>query len=344
MISLSVIVLLFTSVLKAQPKSLFYMTESPGSVSSFLDHASKIDIIVPTWYKVDKDGMVWGGPDPLVLKTAVEDHVEVMPIVTMMNPDPENFHEFLTDSTACRDFIEALVRDCKLNGYAGIQFDFEHLSWTDGNALSSLVKKAAAALHRSGYQLSIATIPNAPGYPGQTEFDYWLYREWQGVYDLEKLAKSVDMICLMTYAQHTAFTPPGPVAGYHWTVENMNYALKFVPKDKLMLGIPVYGDHWFAGMPEKDGMKPNIMAQSISAPYAVHLAKAYDAQIQWDPVDRTAWFYFYRDNMREWVFYTDPRTFKARYDLVKKNGLEGFCSWVLGAEDPGIWNLLPSHH
>lgn len=37
----------------AAPKSLFYMTTSATSVQSFLDHADKIDILVPTWYSTD---------------------------------------------------------------------------------------------------------------------------------------------------------------------------------------------------------------------------------------------------------------------------------------------------
>jgi spore germination protein YaaH len=48
--------------------------------------------------------------------------------------------------------------------------------------------------------------------------------------------------------------------------------------------------------------------------------------------------------MREWVFYTDLRTFQDRYQLVQARGLEGFCSWVLGAEDPEIWKFLPQRH
>ena len=46
---------------------------------------------------------------------------------------------------------------------------------------------------------------------------------------------------------------------------------------------------------------------------------------------------------REWVFYTDARTFKERYDLAASADLQGFCSWVLGKEDPAIWELLPAH-
>ena len=52
---------------------------------------------------------------------------------------------------------------------------------------------------------------------------------------------------------------------------------------------------------------------------------------------------FYRDDFREWIFFTDVRTFRERYDLVRQRGLAGFCSWVLGMEDPGIWEFLPSH-
>ena len=328
---------------QAQPKSLFYMTTSPNSVESFMQHADKVDILVPTWYSVDKDGMMWGGPDPLVMKTAREHHVTVMPIVSGMGFNPEIFHQFVGDAKARQAFVDALLRECKRNSYSGFQFDFEDMSWKDRDALSSLVAQAAAVLHGAGYQLAIATVPNAPGYPGQTGFGYWIYRDWRAVYDLAALAKSVDLICLMTYDEHTSYTPPGPVAGYPWTVENLDYALKFVPKDKLSLGIPLYGYHWYAGMPAEEKPKPNIAAGSISGPAALHLAQAYNAQSQWDPTDRATWFFFYRDDTREWVFFTDARTFDERFKLVQERGLQGFCSWVLGSEDPSIWNLLPSH-
>jgi spore germination protein YaaH len=65
--------------------------------------------------------------------------------------------------------------------------------------------------------------------------------------------------------------------------------------------------------------------------------------VEWDSVDRTAWFYFYQDDNREWVFYTDSRGFQERVKLVSDYKLQGFCSWVLGTEDPAIWAILTSH-
>jgi len=243
--------------------------------------------------------------------------------------------------------IHALLRNCKENGYTGFQFDFENVHWTDRDTLSDLVREAAAAFHREGLQLTIATVPNAPGQPSEGGFSAWIYENWRGAYDLKALSQSVDLICLMTYDQHTRWTAPGPVAGWAWTTGNLDYALKFVPGQKLSLGIPLYGYHWFAGTPvksdDKSSDKPNPSAEYIGTDDALDLAKAYGGHIEWDPTDRTAWFYFYRADMREWIFFTDAHTFRERYTLAKERGLQGFCSWVLGTEDPGIWDLLPAH-
>lgn len=345
-IFLAVLLLSCVPVAAAQARThidaLFYMTTSPESVRAFLAHAAQVDTLVPTWYQVGADGLVSGGPNPLVLETASEKHIPVMPIVSGQSKD--SLHALLNSVKAQQAMIGFLIQQAKEFGYSGIQFDFEDIAWTDRDALSATVERAAAALHADGLKLSIATVPNAPGHPGQSGFSRWIYADWRGAYDLKALAKSVDLICLMTYDQHTRWTTPGPVAGWNWTIENLKYALQYVPKSKLSLGIPLYGYHWFAGAPVmRDGHEtPNNTANYISAPDALLLAREYQAKPQWDPIDHTAWFYFYRDQMREWVFYTDRKTFQDRYDLAKQYGLEGFCSWVLGQGDPEIWSVLPT--
>jgi spore germination protein YaaH len=330
-----------------KPKSLFYMTREPKSVRSFLAHADKIDILVPYWYTVDANGLVTGGSNPLVLDAARQHHVPIMPLVTNAGFAQDEFHKLLKNSDAIHQFYAQLVRACKENGYIGFQLDFENVNWTDRDGLSTAVAEAAAIFHREGLQVSIATIPNAPGRAGETGFSAWMYQNWRGAYDLKALAESVDLFCLMTYDQHTVWTVPGPVTGWPWTTANLDYALKVVPAQKLSLGIPLYGYHWFSGTPvkatDKSADKPNPTADYISTEDALDLAKAYNGHVEWDSADRTAWFYFYRDDFREWIFFTDVRTFRERYDLVKQRGLAGFCSWVLGMEDPGIWELLPSH-
>ncbi len=327
----------------AQPKAMFYMTEGAASVHSFEAHRDKIDILVPTWYSVDADGLVAGTPNPLVLREAKAARIPVFPIVALF--DKEAAHKLLASPAAQAKMNASFLRECKENGYAGIQFDFEDIAWTDRDALSALVKQSAEILHREGLQVQIAVVPGAPGHPGNSPFGKWIFEDWRGVYDLKSLASSVDLLCLMTYDQHTRWTVPGPVGGWNWVNENLNYALQFVPKDRLSLGIALYGYHWYTGDPGlgKPEQKPNPTADYISGPDAAYLRDTYGGQSQWDAADHSTFFWFYRDHLREWIFYTDRRTFADRYDLVKGNGLEGFCSWVLGEEDPAIWSVLPSH-
>jgi spore germination protein YaaH len=337
-----VICFLFVSVIlaAAQPKALFYMTDSPNSVKSFTEHADKIDIIVPTWYGVDGNGLLWGGPNPQVLETAAKHHVPVMPIVaTFVQAD---LHKLFTTPEARRAFLDSLLSECKKNGYSGFQLDFENVKWTDRDLLSNFTAETAAVLHKVGLQLSIATVPNGPGAPGKSGYSHWLYANWRGAYDLKALAQVVDLICLMTYDQNTRWTAPGPVAGYPWTARQLEYALQSVPKEKLSLGIPVYGYHWFAGEPAADE-KPNPTAEYIGQQEVDQYLAAYHPNAEWDSFDRVAWFYFYKDDNREWVFYTDKRGFQERLNLVRDRNLQGFCSWVLGLEDPEIWAALPSH-
>src|SRR5579862_4334564 len=105
---------LFTTSAAAQPKSLFYMTESPNSVKSFTEHAAKIDILVPAWYSVDGNGLVWGGPNAMVLATAAAHHVPVMPIVALMNQ--ADLHKLFTTPAARSAFIDSLRAESKKNG------------------------------------------------------------------------------------------------------------------------------------------------------------------------------------------------------------------------------------
>jgi spore germination protein YaaH len=334
----------FSNLALAKPVALFYLGTNPDSLRSFFAHSKQIDLLVPTWYDVDQNGLLTGEPDMSVLEVTRQQKLPVMPLIAMFNK--KGFHTFSTNPAAWHGFNEAMIREAKLYGYTGFQFDFENLDYLDKDNLTAVVKDSAEALHKAGLQLSIATVPNAPGYPaGKGAFAKWIYTDWRGAYDIAELAKSVDLLCLMTYDQNTRWTMPGPVAGWKWTVDNLEYALKVVPKEKLSLGIPLYGYHWWAGGPTVDketgADKPNQQADYINALDVDQIAKSFNAKVEWDPIDHTAFFWFYKDDMREWIFYTDKHTFADRYELVKDRGLQGFCSWVLGAEDPEIWKYLP---
>lgn len=330
------------TALAQQPDALFYLLGSQKSFNSFVAHVDKIGLLVPGWYGVDSQGLVNGGPNAYVLGIANQHHLPVEPIISM-SAGRDGFHTLLHDETAKQHMIETMLQQAQQYHYAGFQFDFESISWTDRDAFTLLAKQTAEALHKHGFKLSIAVVPNAPGHAGQGRFSKWMWQYWRGVYDLAALGKYADLICLMTYDQHTRWTAPGPVDGLPWVLEQLKYALTLVPKEKLSLGIALYGYHWYTGDPVRaDGSEAsNIQAGYIDADESFPLAEEQHADVQWDALEHESWYYFYRDDMREWVFRPDAHSFRDRYALVKQYGLEGFCAWVLGAEDPKVWDELP---
>lgn len=325
------------------PRAIFYLMNMQKSYNSFMANVDKVDLVIPTWYGVDGQGLVNGGPAPHILALAKSKRVPVMPIISM-TAGRDGFHKLLHDEAAQREMNSALVREAKQHGYIGFQYDFESISWTDRDAFSNMFKGTADAMHKAKLQLSVAVVPNAPGHATGGVFSKWMWQYWRGAYDLEALAKSADFISLMTYDQHTRWTAPGPVDGWRWMNEHLEYALKVVPKEKLSLGIALYGYRWFTGNPidEATGKeKQNISADYIDADESIPLAAAYGAKLRWDEEDRTTYFWFDRDQMREWVFMPDARGFRERYNLVKQTGLDSFSAWVIGAEDPKVWDELP---
>jgi spore germination protein YaaH len=158
----------------AAPVALFYLTNGPDSIRSFLAHSKQIDLLVPTWYSVDENGLVTGAPNPTVLKRANEDKVPLEPIVAMFNK--KGFHALSMNATAQAEMNQAMIRECKAHGYIGFQFDLENVDYLDRDRLTALVKTSAEALHAAGLQLSIASVPNAPGYPGESGFEVDLHR------------------------------------------------------------------------------------------------------------------------------------------------------------------------
>jgi spore germination protein YaaH len=324
--------------LSAQPQALFYMTDTPDSVRSYLSHASKIHFIVPTTYSVDEQGLVWGKPNALVVEASRKNGAKLMPIIVNPGFNQEKVHQLLSNAAARARMNQSLLKVCREYKFYGIQFDFENIAYTDRELFTQMVRETSDVLGQAGFKLSIAVVPPSLDAPGKGDYARWMHMNWRGSFDLGAIAKHVDFISLMTYDEHTRHTPPGPIAGMPWVEQHLKNALGLVRKEKLSMGIALYGRRWHAGLREKD---PAIMLTSASVRDALDLARQMNVTPLWDDTEKAPWFFFYRDGNREYVHYEDARSFQERYNLVKRQGLHGFSAWVLGVEDPQLWNGLP---
>lgn len=107
------------------------------------------------------------------------------------------------------------------------------------------------------------------------------------------------------------------------------------------MGIITNSMHWYTS--QEDRITPE-MARSYSAvvtyPRATGLAERYGARWRWDEEEQVAFTYYSNAGTFEWIFLEDARSFAPRLALVGELGLRGFSVWVLGSEDPAIWDVL----
>ena len=108
------------SAFAKQPDALFYLMGTPKSVNSFVAHVDKIGLLVPTWYSVDNQGLVNGGPNLYILNVAKEHRLPVMPIISM-SAGRKGFHDLLYDETAKQHMIDSMLQQAQEHGYAGFQ-------------------------------------------------------------------------------------------------------------------------------------------------------------------------------------------------------------------------------
>lgn len=319
---------------------LFYYVDREDSYNSLVKHIGQISVLAPQVYVVDSLGIMWGSLDRRVAALAKQHNVKVMPLFTNEGFQQPGLRRLLADSAARARAVETMVALCRTHGYWGIQFDVENINIADRDRFTAWYREAANALHAAGFKISVAVVHRTEDGAGPTAYHRFLQDSWRGGYDLAELGRIGDFISLMTYSEHTRRTTPGPVAGLPWMKEAVDYFLRFVPPEKLSLGIPTYGGRWYTRYDGSTPDRASSTSESVSWTWGSGFAARNGATIQWDSVQQVPFASYSIGGINEWLFLEDARAFRTKLDLAKEKKLRGFSVWVLGPEDERIWDVL----
>lgn len=305
--------------------------------TSFKKNIQHINIVSPQAYQIDSKGTLWGTVDPMILKVAQKHHVEVMPMVTNAGFDPQQTQQFLKNEHSEQHAIAEILKVCKAFHYAGIQIDFEHVLFSDKNALTTFYQKVSAELHKNGFQISIAIIPRTTDKtPTSTSGKYCL-ENWNGAYDYAALGKASDFVTLMAYDQHGSGSTPGSACEPGWAEKIIVYALHYIPASKISLGVPVHSSYWYTDF-EKNSK--HVAEADLTYPQTHYLMEKFHAHLVWDKKTDVPYAIYNNNNFNNYIFPQNAATFKILLQLAKKYHLRGISLWCLGYEDPGIWKLI----
>lgn len=295
-----------------------------SSLNSFTKNSDVIKTIAPFWATLRADGTLLdrGGNDhPAVVEVAHRNNAAVLLLVNNAKPTQGTtpIHTLLTTPALRTTAITNLETYIKKYNLDGINVDFEMVDAADRDYLSAFMKELSERLKPQGYIISMDVFPK------QDETN-----DVAIAYDYEQLAKYVDKIMIMTYDNHGTWSDAGPIADIRWVEKNLNYALQFIPKNKLYLGIAAYGYDWSS---------KGVDSLEYSAVTA--LAARYHSPILWDTPSKSPHFsYITEDGISHQVWYENKDSLKYKLELVNKYDLAGAALWKLGEEDPASWSVL----
>ena len=281
-------------------------------------------------YAVNRDGNLTPVEDRPSLNAAFKDRV--LPLLVLTNFEEGQFSTEIATTIFTNEALQDRVLNQALQimqekGYRGLDFDFEYLGAENRLRYVRFLQKARQLLKSRGYYISAALAPK--------------YRaEQRGVlyegHDYEAIGQVVDFIFFMTYEWGWSGGKPMAVSPLPQMRNVMKYAVSVVPKEKILLGMPLYGYDWT--LPYVPGGK---FAKSISPQRALALALRYGVSINYDQTSQAPWFrYTDEQGKQHEVWFEDARSMQAKFDLVKELGIRGFYYWVLGNDFPQNWLLI----
>jgi spore germination protein len=281
-------------------------------------------------YQVQSDGNLRPLNDTTALNALRNTRTTPMMVITNFaegNFSPEVARNIFTNETARNRLINNVISTMRKKGYGALNIDFENMRSEDREQYNAFLRTITRRVKAAGYRVSTALAPKIG--PEQTG-------AWYGAHDYPAHGEIVDFVIIMTYEWGWSGGPPLPVAPLPQIRKVLDYAVKVIPRNKILMGAALYGYDWT--LPYVRG---GPFARTLSPLGAVQQAWRVGAEIQYDNKQQTP-FYTYQDQRgkEHIVWFEDARSMQAKFDLIKEYRLRGISYWVLGRPFPQNWALL----
>jgi len=325
-------------------RAAFYVPWDAASFSSLREYARQIDLLFPTWLQVlSSDGHLEASdPETNTMFDVIQGQkvrtvdTKVMPFLKAEDTDMEVFpvvqnfdgvdwvtgiSDFLNNPDSRARFRHEIGLFLASDHYRGLMIDFESFPKKGQLGYVSLLQELSSDLHAKGMKLYVSVQVR------NEDFDY------------KAISAAVDGVIIMNYDEHYPGGLPGPVASQDWFMDNLEAAVKEIPKEKLIVAIANYGYDWPV-KPKTGKLPPGEADKTVSVQEAWIGARDSEEDIDFDG-DALNPHFSYRDddNFRHDVWFLDAVTALNEMRAAQTLGIQTFALWRLGAEDRSLWRV-----
>lgn len=278
-------------------------------------------------YGVNMDGTPDIIDDEPIIEQALKANVAPVMVITNKYFSSYAAREILNNKDAQDRLINHVLFTLKTKNYRGLNIDFEYIFPQDRIAYNEFLEKVTALLYPMGLKVFSSLAPKT------SEENKILYE----AHDYQVHGKLSRRVCLMTYEWGYTYGPPMAVSLVDKVRKVLDYASTRIPAEKTVIGIPNYGYEW--RLPWVEG----TAATAVSYESAIRNAIENKAEIRFDTCAQAPYFYRYgKDNKLYVTWFEDPRSIRAKLDLVEKYKIAGVSFWISGNRFCLIRTLISS--
>ncbi|SPT95240.1 epimerase [Bacillus subtilis] len=137
----------------------------------------------------------------------------------------------------------------------------------------------------------------------------------------------------MTYDEHGIWGEPGSVASTNWIKSSLQFSVKKIKANKVIMGIPAYGYDWDV----KDGSTSTIREWNELK----SLIKKQKAKPAFNKKSGSMTFsYVDKKKHKHVVWYENEKTVQTKSHLAKQYKIAGVSVYALGNESESFWKAI----
>ncbi len=303
-----------------------------GSIADQIENVKKssevIDAVSPSYFDLSPaGGLNLNGLSPAFVSTMHKEGIRVVPFLS-------NHWDRKTGNNALNNrekLAEEIAEVIEKYGLDGVNVDIENVDHTYREKYTDFVRLLREYIPEEK-EVSVAVAANPYGWTNG----------WQGSYDYEALSEYADYLMVMSYDEHYEGGDEGPVASIDFVRDSVEYALEYVPEEKIVIGIPFYGRLWGGG----------FKGRGISLNRADELISMYNAKVYFDEESESpvATFNVYENSPvfkingqslkpgSYTLWYEDETSLVRKLSLIEEYGIKGVGNWSAGQEKDSIWD------
>ena len=287
-----------------------------------------LSLLTPFTYGIKEDGSLMYIHNTELTDTARSLGTKTVLMVSTLGEDGifngELPKQIFSNKEITTRLVENIVSTAQSQGFSYIDSDFEFMPREAAQDFAYFISQLRTAANAVGIKVIVALAPKTSGTMQGALYEGHLYPE---------IGQNSDYVLLMTYEWGYTYSPPQAVAPIDKVRAVLEYAHRVIPGHKILLGIPNYGYDW-----KLPFVASESKATSISNTDAVLLAEKTQAEIQFDPIAMSPYFYYTDENSDPHVvWFEDARSILQKLNLIPEYNLAGFSVWNILRWFPALW-------